>query len=239
MQRPLQPSSQQAYSRFNLFAVLLIFVFVLQACGVARTGTDRSSTPTSPRSVDKEDARMLQSGVASWYGSKFHGKATANGEMYNMNDHTAAHRTLPFNTVVMVENMDNGKSVIVRINDRGPYVGNRVIDLSRRAARDIDMEDSGTANVQIYLLEEGDRPVSGSVTNQETFTIQLASYNRESQAKNFASGINGSRVERTNASGRTVYRVYYGKFDTASEARQALSGLSGQGLEGFVKQAEN
>ncbi len=135
----------------------------------------------------------MQSGVASWYGPNFHGKATANGETFNMNDLTAAHRTLPFNTIVRVQNMDNGRSVDVRVNDRGPYVDDRIIDLSRRAAREIDMEDSGTANVQILFLEEGDRPIAaGRITNQETFTIQLASYNSEAEARAFAGRTSGS-----------------------------------------------
>ncbi|HAC14758.1 MAG TPA: septal ring lytic transglycosylase RlpA family lipoprotein, partial [Bacteroidetes bacterium] len=81
----------------------------------------------------------LETGTASWYGPNFHGKHTANGEVYNQYELTAAHKTLPFNTVVKVTNLDNGKSVTVRINDRGPYAGRRVIDISRAAAEQIDM----------------------------------------------------------------------------------------------------
>jgi len=182
---------------------------------------------------------MLQSGIASWYGSKFHGKATANGETYNMNDFTAAHRTLPFNTVVKIENMENGKSVVVRINDRGPYVGDRVIDLSRRAAREIDMENSGTARVQIFLVEDGDRPVTDRVTNKETYTVQLASFNSEGDANTFSARVNNSRVERVAFGNSTAYRVYYGTFSSITDARAAQQRLAGQGFEGFVKQAEN
>jgi rare lipoprotein A len=178
--------------------------------------------------------------VASWYGPNFHGKATANGEVFNMNDFTAAHRTLPFNTVVRVQNMDNGHSVKVRINDRGPYVDDRVIDLSRQAAREINMEGTGTANVQISLLEEGDRPVAtGGVTNQETFTIQLASYNTMSEARTFAGRTSGTRVEEVQLSDRSVFRVYYGVYETARDARDDQRKLARQGLDGFIKQAEN
>jgi rare lipoprotein A len=222
--------------RHSTLAAMLLIIFFIQACGVARTGTERAPVRSAD---DVETIRMLQSGVASWYGSKFHGKATANGETYNMNDFTAAHRTLPFNTVVKVENMENGKAVVVRINDRGPYVGDRVIDLSRRAAREIDMEHSGTAPVQIFLVEDGDRPVTERVTNQETYTVQLASFNHERDAQSFSGRVNNSRVERVSFGGNTAYRVYYGTFSSITDARAAQQRLARQGFEGFVKQAEN
>lgn len=91
-------------------------------------------------------------GSASWYGGKFHGRRTANGERYDMNKHTAAHKSLPFGTKVRVTNRNNGKSVIVRINDRGPFVGNRIIDLSRGAAGVVDMIRSGIAPVVIEIM---------------------------------------------------------------------------------------
>lgn len=91
-------------------------------------------------------------GTASWYGPDFHSKKTSNGEVYDMYDMTAAHKTLPMNTVVRVDNLENGKSIVVRINDRGPFVNGRIIDLSNKAARDIDMIRKGTANVKITVL---------------------------------------------------------------------------------------
>ena len=92
------------------------------------------------------------SGAASWYGGKFHGRLTANGERYDMNKLTAAHKTLPFGTKVRVTNRANGKSVVVRINDRGPYVGGRAIDLSRGAATAVGMLHSGVAKVKLDIL---------------------------------------------------------------------------------------
>ena len=91
-------------------------------------------------------------GVASCYGPGFHGRTTANGERYDMYGMTAAHKSLKFGTVVKVTNQNNGKSVTVRINDRGPYVGGRVIDLSKRAAEAIDMVGPGTAPVTIEII---------------------------------------------------------------------------------------
>lgn len=93
-----------------------------------------------------------QVGISSWYGPKFHAKTTSNGEIYNMYKSTAAHKTLPMNTMLRVENLENGKSTIVRINDRGPFVGTRIIDLSNKAAHDIDMVGKGLAKVKITVL---------------------------------------------------------------------------------------
>lgn len=92
-------------------------------------------------------------GIASWYGKDFHGKETASGETYNMYDLTAAHRTLAFGSRVRVTNLDNGKDVVVRINDRGPFTKGRIIDLSFEAARRLDMLSEGTARVELRVLE--------------------------------------------------------------------------------------
>jgi rare lipoprotein A len=107
---------------------------------------------TLATSVQTTSAAQTITGVASWYGPGFHGRTTANGERYDMYGLTAAHKSLPFGTEVKVTNSTNGKTVIVRINDRGPYVGSRVIDLSRRAAEAIDMIGPGTAAVTVQVL---------------------------------------------------------------------------------------
>jgi rare lipoprotein A len=99
----------------------------------------------------KKDFRQV--GTASWYGPGFNGKKTASGKRFDQNKLTAAHRSLPLDTVVTVTNLDNGKAVKVEINDRGPYSGKRVIDLSRAAARKLDMTDDGTARVRIEVAE--------------------------------------------------------------------------------------
>nr|WP_245198342.1 septal ring lytic transglycosylase RlpA family protein [Jiella mangrovi] len=97
-------------------------------------------------------AKKARAGNASYYGARFHGRRTANGERFNMNAMTAAHKSLPFGTKVRVTNRRNGKSVVVRINDRGPYAHGRVIDLSKAAAARIGMVRSGTAPVKIDIL---------------------------------------------------------------------------------------
>lgn len=93
-------------------------------------------------------------GISSWYGEDFHGKMTANGEIYNLNDMTAAHPTLPMPSLVRVTNLENGKSVIVRVNDRGPFAKNRIIDVSKKAANLLGFQNRGTAKVRVQLLRQ-------------------------------------------------------------------------------------
>ena len=101
-----------------------------------------------------EDYNYREEGIASWYGPGFHGKRTANGEIYDMNAITAAHKTLPMPSVVLVTNLENGRAIKVRINDRGPFVDGRIIDLSRRSAQLIGMEQQGTARVLVEFVPE-------------------------------------------------------------------------------------
>jgi rare lipoprotein A len=99
-------------------------------------------------------AQYKEDGLASWYGENFHNKKTANGEKFNMNSLTAAHRTLPLPSIVKVTNLENGKSVIVRVNDRGPFADekDRIIDLSRRASEELEIKNKGLAKVRVRLL---------------------------------------------------------------------------------------
>jgi rare lipoprotein A len=110
-----------------------------------------------------------EEGVASWYGPKFHGRRTANGEIYDMHKLTAAHKTLPFGTRVLVTNLDNGATVVVRINDRGPFVKGRIIDLSKAAAERIDMIGTGTARVKIEKYDP-------SAPRPAFYSIQVGAY---------------------------------------------------------------
>ena len=115
---------------------------------------------------------LLESGIASWYGPDFHGKKTASGERFNTNHLTAAHKTLPFGTIVIVENKANKKRVKVKINDRGPYAKNRVIDLSKAAAKKIGMLKTGTAKVNLYL----EKPLSKeqNLSKSPSYTVPVS-----------------------------------------------------------------
>ena len=132
--------------------------------------------------VPQEEFNHVETGVASWYGPGFHGKYTANGETYDQGDHTAAHRTLQMPSIVRVTNLDNGRSTIVRINDRGPYARSRIIDLSRAAAQDLDIIRNGTAHVRIDQLPAESMAVKqiamngGSVSEQQDVVAHAGSY---------------------------------------------------------------
>jgi rare lipoprotein A len=119
----------------------------------------------TPREQPGYDAR----GVASWYGDDFHGRKTANGEIYDMNALTAAHPTLPMPSYVYVTNLDNGRTVLVRVNDRGPYVGNRIIDLSRAVARSLGYEGRGLSNVRVRYA--GQAPLDGDDSRERRFLV--------------------------------------------------------------------
>jgi rare lipoprotein A len=121
-------------------------IFVL-ACGLAV-----SACTVLPKGQADLDVSMKERGIASWYGEDFHGWLTANGEIYDMEALTAAHRTLPLGTWVLVTNVENGRQVRVRINDRGPYLYGRVLDLSLAGARELDMVESGVAAVQLEVV---------------------------------------------------------------------------------------
>lgn len=125
-------------------------------------------------------------GLASWYGGKFQGRLTANGEIFDTNQLTAAHRTLPFGTIVRVENLDTQRSVVVRINDRGPFVENRVIDLSRAAADIIGLTSAGVAPVRIEIMHY--QPES------DLRTIQIASFSVRSNADALVTRLNASGI---------------------------------------------
>lgn len=118
----------------------------------------------------KEDPRYDRIGIGSWYGDDFHGRYTANGEVYDMEALSAAHPTLPIPTYARVTNLQNGRSIVVRVNDRGPYKHNRVIDLSKRAAREIGYLRQGTARVRVQYL--GKAPLNGDDRYEEHYLAQ-------------------------------------------------------------------
>jgi rare lipoprotein A len=150
--------------RLVCFAALALS---LAACGGAPSGNGENVPPGGGKGIYKvgqpyqidgtwyypaEDWNYDETGIASWYGEQFHGKYTANGEIFDLNAMTAAHRTLPMPTIVRVTNLDNGRSVELRVNDRGPYARNRIIDLSRRAAQLLGYEQQGTAKVRVQIM---------------------------------------------------------------------------------------
>ncbi len=150
---PLSASAQDQHSDFNnSFAPFEVVPAFPEAEG--NEVDIKSITPPveKPKPKPAGVVRSLGNGVASYYGKRFHGRRTANGERFNMNAMTAAHKTLPFGTKVRVTNARNGKSVVVRINDRGPFIRGRTIDLSRAAARKIGIIQRGHGRVKLDIV---------------------------------------------------------------------------------------
>jgi rare lipoprotein A len=146
--------------------VILIIVMLLCGCG-AKTATIKQDSQKSYTVFGKIYYPMKevspgfsQKGIASWYGPGFHGKKTSSGETYDMHAMTAAHSVFPLNTLVKVTNLNNDKEIIVRVNDRGPFVNDRVIDLSLAAARDIGMVQCGTAPVRVSVIGPADSMIA-------------------------------------------------------------------------------
>ncbi len=170
--------------------------------------------------------------MASWYGGDdgFEGKPTASGEIYDSSRLTAAHRELPLGTVVDVTNLDNAKSVRVRINDRGPFLKGRILDLSQEAARRLDVIGPGVARVRIEVVSLAPPPPPRT----GPWAIQVGSFADPGHAER--------QAERIRATGREVFlepynglsRVKVGTFATREEAQAALSDLEAAGFEGIV-----
>ncbi|MBP1719780.1 MAG: rlpA [Deltaproteobacteria bacterium] len=184
---------------------------------------------------DGKSFRYKEIGIASWYGKEYHGRNTSNGEIYNMYDMTAAHPTLPFHTLVRVTNLENGKRVGVRINDRGPFIEGRVIDLSYTGAQKIDMLGTGTARVSLEAMLFADgrgSPFEG------TFTIQVGAFTEKENAERFQRDLQRrySQVHTVlrESNQRRIYRVRIGGFRTEAEARRNLKALRNEKLNGIV-----
>jgi rare lipoprotein A len=169
-----------------------------------------------------------QTGLASWYGPDFHGKLTSNKEIYDMYDMTAAHRTLPFGTQVMVTNLENGRAATVRINDRGPFVGDRIIDLSYAAARVLGMVGPGTARVRLNIIK-GASPAPGG----GGWSVQAGSFISKDNASRLATeiedrGYAGVKLSEYRTPAQVYYRVRVGAPDEAS-ARALARRLNADG----------
>lgn len=147
--------------KYSYLALILLIIALPSCVSSVRfsesdgdfSGNSKDVCITEKETNDKEYKGKKIKGLASYYADKFHGRTTASGEKYYKNKMTAAHKTLPFGTKVAVKNLRNGKQVIVKINDRGPFVKGRIIDLSRAAAEEIDMIRSGVVEVEITILD--------------------------------------------------------------------------------------
>ncbi len=218
------------------FSLGLILFAILAGPGCAhRTATSRppaqapvpSPIPPAPSAPPVQtqppvSGQYVEEGVASWYGPPFNGRRASNGEIYDMYQLTAAHRTLAFNAVVRVTNLLNGKQVDVRITDRGPFVANRVIDLSLAAARAIDMVGPGTAQVRLEL-------VSGQAATVGFFGVQVGAFQNDENAERLKNrlSLNYSPVtiHKDDLPTGTFYRVRVGRLPSEAAASQLAEQL--------------
>lgn len=187
---------------------------------------------------------FVERGIASWYGNKFHGKRTSSGEPYDMYAMTAAHKTLPIPVHVRVTNLDNGKSIIVRVNDRGPFKDGRIIDLSYAAAHKLAMTGAGTARVEIQALTgessaARDSVVSRSEAESSTdgpYFVQIASFRSVASADEVAAQVQPLvgypvKVYRGEGPDGTVYRVRVGPLSRRDYAEKVSEHLRDKGYE--------
>lgn len=186
----------------------------------------------------------VEVGYASWYGPKFHGRRTASGEHYNMYAFTAAHRLLPMNTYVLVTNLENGHRVVVRINDRGPFVKNRIIDLSYAAARALGMVEEGVARVRLVALAEGrlenHHLVFQRVPNLQKgqFFLQVGAFTNYANAvrlkERLARRFQLVLIEPYERGGKTFYRVQIFLASDLRKARSLAQALASQFPQAFL-----
>lgn len=167
-------------------------------------------------------------GMASWYGPGFDGRKTANGEIYDMDDLTAAHKTLPFGTILRVTRLDSGDAVKVRVNDRGPFVRDRILDLSRGAARKIGIDRDGVARVVITVERWPDHDVA------PVFTVQVGAFKEPDNATRLRASLAESWSDVHIQPWYEWKRVRVGLFGTEDEADDASERLESEGFTPFV-----
>ena len=207
----------------------------------AKRSTNVPETPANPPAISPTPNRgkpgvapvpsgYTEEGNASWYGEPFHGRRASNGEIYDMYKLTAAHRTLPFETMVRVTNLNNGKSTTVRITDRGPFIENRNIDLSLAAAREIDSVGPGVVPVRVEVISPGIDPTSGF------FTVQVGAFRDRGNAERLRERLNTSYspifIQQYDSPDGLLYRVRVGKIAGEDAARQFSEQLRTR--EGFT-----
>ena len=227
------PFRANRVSKFiSLPTLLIIFFFLLTACAPGRHVVyERRTPPPEKRELRKGESKEAQYGVASWYGADFHGKQTSSGEVYDMYQFTCAHNTFPLGTVVMVTNLENGRSLELKVNDRGPFVKERIIDVSYAAAQMLGMWEKGTASVKVEVIGSAPELV-------QRFTLQVGSFVDETNAQKLAEQLRKSfenvSVTALETQTQKYHRVRVGQFDTRESALVVAQKLAQLGFNVMV-----
>lgn len=213
-------------SRFSRLGGGLLYTALLLSLALAAGGCRRKpkvARPPLPPAIGE-----AETGLASWYGHPYHGRRAASGEIYNMNAMTAAHRTLPFQTWVRVVNLENNLVTTVRINDRGPFIEGRIIDLSRAAAEAIDMVGPGTALVRLEVVQTA----PGEPSPRARYAVQVGAFLVEENALRLQADLSRRFgdvfLQRHEAPDGIYYRVRAGRKATMGEALALAEQLRGQ-----------
>lgn len=219
------PDAYTGYDRKRMRSFAAIFIiFALFSAGCSKK--HRAPVVKAPRPGSTE------TGVASWYGYPYHGRRAADGSIYNMEEMTAAHRTLPFGSEVLVVNLDNGKSCEVRITDRGPFVDGRIIDLSRAAARKIDMIGPGTAKVRLRILG-----YTTAVGEKSEFGVQAGAFKDKKRAERLQrelEKLDEPAILVRRDGDPPLWRVIVGRKSTREEAEALVPEVRGKAGAGEV-----
>jgi len=244
------------------FIPILLFMLFLHGCAAKKAPPEPAGMPGAVPPTQRPYKIMgktyyplpssegyVEKGTASWYGRQFHGRKTSNGEVYDMYEQTAAHKTLPMNTQVLVENLENGREMVVRINDRGPFVKGRIIDLSLTAARKLAIIDQGTAKVKVTALGEartyrqGNREVARFLPHQDfqqgDFYVQIGSFTNKNNAlqlqKKMKQQGNNVVISQFGRGDSRFYRVQVHAGSTLTVARNMETELNRNGYpDAFV-----
>jgi rare lipoprotein A len=219
---------------FTRDALLLVAVCVaLSSC--AKHKQTRAPVAPPNRTVPPARIGSIEKGEASWYGEPYNGRRAASGEIFDMEQLTAAHRTLPFQTWVQVTNLDNGKQIEVRITDRGPFVDGRIIDLSRAAARAIDLLRTGISPVELRVIEPPMPTAPTPPSPSGEFAVQAGAFSSRERAESLAASllrIGDSRIVPTDAT-PPLWRVWVGKdltLELATKLAEEVKSLTGQAV---------
>ena len=223
--------------------ILLLVFFLLAACSPRYVVIEKRGSPPEKQEIKKKDtsapdtqierseSKGVQYGVASWYGGEFHGRATSSGEIYDMYQLTCAHNTLPLGTTVMVTNLENGRSLELKVNDRGPFVKERIIDLSYAAAQMLGIWAKGTAPVKVEVINLAPEPVIRYSLQVGSFTDEI---NAQKLAEQLRRNFENVQVATVETPTEKYHRVRIGQFDTREAALGIAEKLSQMGLKVLV-----
>jgi len=237
-------------------ALGVVMLFALHCTRPQATPVVPAPEPVAPEAHDTPNDRLdghvyTESGQASWYGGDdgFAGRTTANGELFDPLELTCAHRTLPFGTIIEVKNLETGKKAIVRVNDRGPFIRGRVLDVSEKAAKALGMHGNGTARIRLHTVDAKGHPapVDPAASQGDPYTIQVAALadpaNIARLSKELRATIGVVNLQEAHAKGgATIQRVRVGSYTKLDDARKAAETIAklfkDRGLEPFITREE-